>query len=131
MSDEVQTTGAVPAPATAQAQSRLMRIGGHLIDVGDWPDEVIEKIRKDYLLPPATERLFIARVTLSAVCPARHSSQHNVGLMAESAEMARAMADGMPKARIGVNCPECGRQATVTGKHVYFAAPMSQWDGAL
>jgi len=119
-----------PSPPPAPPV-HIVRIGGHLIDVGGWPEEVVERIRKDYLMPPAMERLFLVRVTLTATCPQRHGTQHNVGIMAATADMAHKIADGIPRSRTTVNCSECGKPAMVTGKHIYFAAPMAEWDGAL
>jgi hypothetical protein len=117
--------------APAASSERVIRLGGLLVDVGSWPDDVVERIKRDYLLPPATTRLFLARVTMTATCPARHITQHPVGIMADKAAVVQAMCDGLPKARVGVNCSECGKQATVTGKHVYWVGPMAEWDGAV
>lgn len=122
-------TALVPVPSPPQQQ--IVRIGGRLVDVTGWPPAVVEEIKREYLLPPATSRLFVVRVTLTAVCTQRHKTQHAVGIMADTAEMVRGLADGIPRARMRTNCPECGRQATITGKHVYWTGPMAEWDGAV
>lgn len=127
-------TALAPVPPLAVAPPpsapKLHRIGGHVIDVADWPAEVVEKIRKEYLLPPAKDTQYLIRVDLTATCPARHAPIERVSVMARNAGLAHRLADGLPRARISFNCPECGKQAKATGKSIAWEGVLGTWDGA-
>lgn len=122
-----------PAPPAEEPPppAQLIRLGGQLIDAAGWPDEVIERIRKEYLLPSRGDD-FLYRLDMTGTCPSRHITTYRVGIFAENGEMAKEVADAMPKARLQFTCGEdgCQRRSLVSGRTIVFSGPFNTWDGA-
>lgn len=106
---------------------RTLQLGGCLFDATDWPDHVYEQLGAIRSVVPGSQ--YLVRATISAICPAKHTTAENVGLVAESAEVAKALAGGLPAARRVLTCLECGRPAAVSGEHIYWMGPLAEWDG--
>jgi len=108
---------------------QLVQVGGRLLDSNQWAPEVIEALRKEYLMPPLKDA-FLMRVSLTAGCPEGHSTTHRIGIFCDKGDFVRKVSDQMQRMRLIIPCSTCSKPARVTGRHVAWQGDLGVWDGA-
>lgn len=108
----------------------LLQVGGRLLDSADWSPEVIEALKKEYLMPNL-KGAFLMRVDLAAGCPEGHTTTDRIGIFCDKGDMVRKLSDHMLRMHMIVQCRSCGKQARVTGRHVAWQGDIGTWDGAI
>lgn len=111
-------------------QPDFIKVGGRFLDREDWSPEVLEQIKAEYDFPAPVKDACLVRVDLAATCPEQHTSMERVGIIARTATIAAKFADVLHKSRVQINCLECGKQCTVSGKSEVWNGVLSKWDGA-
>jgi hypothetical protein len=106
----------------------LIKIGGRVFSKADLTPELIDELKREYLLPTALNEA-LARVNLSATCPEQHNTIVKVGVFTKDARYLDSLISAMQRNHASVNCTTCGKRATVSGKQVAWTGPMKLWDG--
>lgn len=109
----------------------FLRVAGRLISKDEWSDEVLEKVKKDYFFRPSAGKQFMFLQDVTMTCPKGEPTTHRVGIVCKSADLARSLAERMPKTRAEANCDTCGKKAHTSARSIVWEGEFNSWDGAL
>lgn len=119
----------VPLPLSPPP-SRLMQVGGKLVETSTWPEEVVRQIQANYLMPSLKEA-YLIRVDLSAGCPEGHTTTDRVGVFSSKGDLTKKFVDELHRMRMMVSCKECGKPARILGRRIAWQGDIGNWDGAI
>lgn len=118
-----------PAP-----RQKIYRVAGRNIAESDWSPEVLEQIRAEYFRPPAKKQ-YLVLVDVTMTCPGnKHEGtalMERIAFVAKTAKFAHLLSDAIPKTHAKMSCPECGKQAHLSGRSVSWEGSFENWDGAM
>lgn len=108
---------------------QLIQIGGKLLDTSEWTPELIEVLKKEYLMPSCKDA-YLIRVDLSASCTEGHVTTERVGVFSKKGNVSKKISDDLNKVRMYIPCKECGKLSKITGRRTVWQGDLGTWDGA-
>lgn len=114
------------APLSEKAPE--IKIGGRLFDTRKLTPELIEELKKEYLLPAATND-HLVRAHLIGTCPEQHSTLVHIGIFGKNPVLMDELVAAIQRGKASGLCSTCGKQSKFYGKQVTWSGTLKHWDG--